>query len=244
MLGVIFLSTGLFGCNEKKTMTESVKQTYVDIFLKEDFPQATIDDVTITKYLGTYNGSYVAVINDGFHVLFTEYLISLQYEGFDFSYANGYPIRVWNNGTFYDIVGAYENNLLTKENLGTIADLYNGEKTEVITQVKTSYLNDFIKKNRPDATIQDVIIKEYLGTYSNSFVGILYDKENCLFTDHEFFYEVDGLNFSYSNGYPMLVWNAGSFSLLHEAYENNLLTKNDLEKIHFLYLNKDQQTKI
>lgn len=105
-------------------MTESVKRTYVDIFLKEDFPQATIDDVIITKYLGTYNGSYVAVINDGFHVLFTEYLISLQYEGFDFSYSNGYPIRVWNNGTFYDIVGAYENNLLTKENLSTIANLY------------------------------------------------------------------------------------------------------------------------
>lgn len=92
--------------------------------------------------------------------------------------------------------------------------------------------------------MQDVIIKENLGTYSDCFVGVLYDKGNCMFTEYEVFYEVDGLNFNYSNGYPMLVWTEGSFILLHEAYENNLLTRSELEKIHFLYLNKDQQTKI
>lgn len=131
MLGVIFLSTGLFGCKEKKAVIESVKQTYVDTFLKENFPDATIEDVVITHYLGTYNGSYVAVINDDFHVVFEDYTISMFYKGFDFSYANGYPIRVWNNGSFYDIVGAHEKNLLTNEDLNAIAELYCGKVAQI-----------------------------------------------------------------------------------------------------------------
>lgn len=243
-LVVVFMSTGALACSEKETLTESVKQTYVDTFLKEEFPKATTEDVVITHYLGTYNGSYVAVINDDFHAVFEDYLISVFYKGFDFSYSNGYPIRVWNNGSFYDIVGAHEKNLLTNEDLNGIAELYCGKAgTDRLSRVKRSYLHDIIWKNRPEATIQDVIIKENLGTYSECFVGILYDKGNCLFAEYAVVYEVDGLNFNYSNGYPMLVWTEGNFSSLHEAYESDLLTRSDLERIHFLYWNKDQQTK-
>lgn len=152
--------------------------------------------------------------------------------------------KVWNDGSFYDIVGAHEKNLLTNEDLNAIAELYCGKSgTDRLSRVKRSYLHDIIWKNRPEATIQDVIIKENLGTYSECFVGILYDKGNCLFAEYAVVYEVDGLNFNYSNGFPMLLWTEGNFSSLHEAYESDLLTRSDLEKIHFLYWNKDQQTK-
>ena len=114
-----------------------VKQTYVDRFLKDKHPEATVADVIVTRYLGTYNGSFVAVLNDEFNKYFTEYVVECKYEGFNFSYSNGYPIRVWNSGKFCDIPYAFKQELLTRENLQIIANLYKGEEEkEIVTQDK------------------------------------------------------------------------------------------------------------
>ncbi|MCL2677453.1 MAG: hypothetical protein FWE85_00185 [Clostridiales bacterium] len=105
-------------------LRDQVKQSYADTFLKTEYPGATADDVTFTRYLGTYNGSFVAVLNDKSHWLFEEFFILLEVDGLNFSYSNGYPIRVWNDGVFYDLGGAYGAGLLTRGNLETIYNLY------------------------------------------------------------------------------------------------------------------------
>ena len=77
----------LSGCNSgkevgytKKQLTGNdivwqVKQAYVDRFLKEEYPEASLTDVKVTRYLGIYNGSYV-VLNDNFNKYFEEYVVN------------------------------------------------------------------------------------------------------------------------------------------------------------------------
>lgn len=215
-----------------------VKQTYVEKFLKEEHPEATVNDIIVTSYLGTYNGSFVAVLNDKFHKLFTEYIIPLKFEGFNFSYSNGYPIRVWNSGKFYDILYAFKQELLTREDLQIIASLYNSQiEVEMVTKVKQSYLDTFIKEEWPDATIEDILMKEYLGIYNGYFVGVFY-KLNSRFTDLLHPCEIDGLDFSYSEGYPILVWKNEIFYELSKVYVEGNISKNDLDTIYYLYSSK------
>ncbi len=94
------------------------------------------------------------------------------------------------------------------------------------------YFEKYIKVNRPNASIDDVWLFQYLGTYNDSFVGIFLDKENCVFIDRLNPYFVEELNFSYSEGYVILVYNKGNFYMLHEAFLMELISYNDLLEIH------------
>ena len=102
---------------------------------------------------------------------------------------------------------------------------------------KQSYLDTFIKEKFPDATIDDVIMKEYLGTYNGYFVGVLY-KQNSRFIDVLHQCEIEGLDFSYSEGYPILVWKNEKFYELSEVYGKGKISKNDLDTIYYLYSSK------
>lgn len=108
---------------EEMALIEQAKQSYVDTFLKVEYPDATIADLTF-RNLGVYGESVVGVINDKYHLFFMEYVINLVIDGLDFSYSNGYPIRVWREGNFYDLSGAYWGGLLTRENLEAIYNIY------------------------------------------------------------------------------------------------------------------------
>lgn len=105
-------------------MINQLKQSYVDAFLKAEYSNATIADVTITEYLGTYNGNIVAVINDKFHQVFIEEEISFEIDGLQFAYSYGYPIHVYNESKFYDLSSAFMQGFLTRNNIETIHRLY------------------------------------------------------------------------------------------------------------------------
>lgn len=123
----LLLSFSLVACNTfeegEMDLEALAKQSYVDIFLKAEYPDATVNDLTF-RNLGVYGESVVAVINDKYHWLFTEYVIELIIEGFDFSYSNGYPIRVWYDGNFSNLEVAYSEGILTEKNLETIYNIY------------------------------------------------------------------------------------------------------------------------
>jgi hypothetical protein len=75
-----------------------------------------IDDVQIYQYLGTYNGSVVIVINANP----TQALSKWNFYESVFYIQSGFPIHVWNNGTFYEITTAYTESLLTKQDVENI----------------------------------------------------------------------------------------------------------------------------
>lgn len=133
------------------------------------------------------------------------------------------------------------NNAVT--NVKEIIDKLYEEETLLVNQVKQSYLDGFIKINRADATLEDVVIKDYLGIYNGNFVAVLYDKNNSIFKDVSISYKIAYLDFSYSYGYPIFVWKNGECSLLHEAYEQGEITNRNLRDIYYLYHNKHLQQK-
>lgn len=110
------------------------------------------------------------------------------------------------------------------------------EDTEMKNQAKETYLTTVLKIKNPEATIDDVTFMSFLGIYNGSLVAIFYGgKYHGLFFDRVIGLEIEGLDFSYSDGYPILVWNNDKIHSLAEAYEQELLTKANLEAIYSLY---------
>ena len=104
------------------------RQTYLEKILKVRNQAATIDDVSFFQnmFLGIYNDSLVAVFYGGrYHGVFFDVEESIEIAGVIFAWSQGYPILVWNQGEIYDLAEAFKQNLLTKENIIVIHELYN-----------------------------------------------------------------------------------------------------------------------
>jgi hypothetical protein len=133
---------------------------------------------------------------------------------------------------------------LTKDEINgidTIKILKDGEeimhdkKNNLRDKAIRCYFDKYIKSNRTNASIEDVWLFQYLGTYNNSFVGVFLDRQNCSFIDLLHPYIVEGLDFSYSDGYEILVYNNEEFYNLQYAYSEGLISYEDLYKIHENY---------
>ena len=107
---------------------------------------------------------------------------------------------------------------------------------EAKTQAKQTYLNTILKPKHPEATIADISFTPFLGIYDSSLVAIFYGGQyHGMFPEVEDSYELEGLVFAFSRGYPILVWNDEKISDLPAAYAQGLLTKENLMMIHNLY---------
>ena len=83
-------------------------------------PGATIDDIAVDHYYGTYNGTAVVIMTDAF----ARYLTVLTSEtvgGATFHYPNSNKALAWNDGSFYSLQEAYSIGLLTENDLREMA---------------------------------------------------------------------------------------------------------------------------
>ncbi len=111
---------------------------------------------------------------------------------------------------------------------------------KLYNEVREAYFNRFIKPVRENSSIEDVWVFEYLGTYEDSYVAILLDKENCTFFDVVYRFEIEDLKFTYSEGYMIYVYNNGELMSLSIAYANHTLSYDDIVQIHNNYYRKQQ----
>ena len=109
-------------------LQNEIKQTRLDGILardnKEFYKDATLDDVRINMYYGTYNDSVVMMISDSFS-MYTQALRDERIAGVKFRYTTGQGITVWNDGAFYSLEDAYKQKLLTRKDLKKIAAIQN-----------------------------------------------------------------------------------------------------------------------
>ncbi len=75
----------------------------------------------IVKCYGIYHGCVPVIINHG--CLFRQYFVEVA--GIQIYYLDSREIQVWKNGNFFTLQGAYNQELLTKEDIQTIASLHN-----------------------------------------------------------------------------------------------------------------------
>ena len=135
---IMFFSVILSACANKepentnnmvelsKEIEIEIKQTHLDYLLtKNGYQDTTIDDIYIQKYYGTYNGCVVVMIQDklsGVNGAIKEATIA----DVKFYYGSGnISIQIWKEQKFYELQSAYDQGLLTKEDLKKIAAIQN-----------------------------------------------------------------------------------------------------------------------
>ena len=78
--------------------------------------------VKVYSYYGTYNG-FAAIYYDCGELAYTEAVWTEYVAGYEFVYGDGNSIKFWKDGTLYTMKRAYEAGVLTKEQVGRIAEL-------------------------------------------------------------------------------------------------------------------------
>lgn len=115
---------------------------------------------------------------------------------------------------FYSLQAAYNQGLLKKKDLKSIAKLKingNSEKLDesIESTIKQAYKKSTIKqayKNRyPQEGDNEVIISKYLGTY-NGNVAIMIDYKNSEYIDVCWEEKIAGVTFTYSNAQRIYIW--------------------------------------
>ncbi len=118
LVSILAVALVFGGCGDKDEaeIIRELKLKYLHAHLITDYPDATVDDVTIVKYYGQYGNSYVALISDGYH----EYRGVISQETIKdlvFTYTNTNSVKVFDGVRFYNLKEAYLTSILTMEDL-------------------------------------------------------------------------------------------------------------------------------
>ena len=90
-----------------------------------EFYTYTAEDVTLTFY-GEYNGAYVMFI-DTPYLAYLDAITTQVVDGVTFVYGSSHTLDVYNNGSFYSVGEAFENGLLTHNDLVDINNRKNNK---------------------------------------------------------------------------------------------------------------------
>jgi hypothetical protein len=99
-----------------------IKQDYLEFHTKPMYPDATVDDIEIKKYYGTYGGCVAVLMTDNY----TGYSQALETEvvdGITIQYFDSNKMLIWKNGNFHHLQEAYDEGLLTKDDLSLIGSV-------------------------------------------------------------------------------------------------------------------------
>ncbi len=221
--------------------------------LTKDYYQEIIKVIpyyAVTKYLGTYNNSHVvwyASIRP--NITLVEYR---EVSGYVYDYHNYSGIKVINEEMAYELQDAYDKNLLNDDNLKDITIKFYGVSPDEIQILKDSngkeYLsmqsqyniawayNNKYEFNDPLQVIGNIDGNKYLGTHNGYIVTtVRYFKDGERVIKN---IELAGCAFTIWEGEEEIaVYKEEGVYSLQEAYDNKLLTDEDIQNI-FNYLTK------
>lgn len=211
------------------------KQLYIDNFLGQSYPETTVKDVKFAPFLGIYGDSLVAdFCNSKYSEPRNDIIIEYELAGLRFYFIDDDEILVYNKGKFWNLPRAYEQGLLTKENLAEIHRLYFSSAT-LENRIRKDYSQKILNRDSDiNLDFDDVYINQFFGMYRDSVAVIIAVRGACPPPAIDFI-EVEGFEFAFHSGYPILIWNDGVFYTMQNAVDEELLTIKDIETIHSLY---------
>jgi len=111
------------------------------------------------------------------------------------------------NEPFYSLQAAYNEGLITKKDLKTIADFHKNGNTDVLddgiaNEIKAAY---FEKNPQDEMTADDVVIDKYYGTY-NDCVAVMIGYLNSGYTGAMEKETIAGVRFGYNSGQKIVIW--------------------------------------
>lgn len=150
-----------------------------------------------------------------------------------------YVEQNYNETGVYCIVLETEKKII--EQVDELKIISNSQKYDEINDVKNkameTYLNAYVQVRYPNATISDISFRPFLGIYNEAIVGTFYGGQyHGEWPEYEQNYNIDGYLFSFSKGYPILVWKENKIFELPSAYNDGILTKENLSDIYNLYM--------
>ena len=105
--------------------------------------------------------------------------------------------------------------------------------TNIDAQLENQIRRDFVKLNPAVGGISDIYIGRYLGTYNES--SVVHPRGLRPLPPAMEEEVVAGFEFWTNTGNPILVWRNGKFYSLTEAYDNDLISTNDMQSIWNLW---------
>ena len=112
------------GCSDRDVLNKKTQREIITAFVKlhsNDYYTVTEDEVSLRCY-GAFDGVYV-IFEDGIWCR-TEAVKSEVIAGVRFVYPNGLKMTVYCDGAFYTLSEAYENGILSYDNLLTTQQTY------------------------------------------------------------------------------------------------------------------------
>lgn len=242
ILGMIFFCfVGIVGCgnnsNDNEQIISEIKQDYFNEFVAS-IPEKNVDDVIINYYIGEYNGYYILMLSYKGEAIF-DIIGTIYFDEAELTYYDSNILRAWKDGTFYDLKELYESGKLSMNGIEGIIKQYNsmnlensGINEEIELDIKRSYISIFCNN---EIGLDEVKIEKYYGCYNN-YYAILIKELNKGDTGALRDVVIEDLTFRYPCNREIFLWKSGEFINLTKAYENNLIQKDDLIKIHQMYL--------
>ena len=201
------------------------------------------EPIFITKYYGTF-GDAVAYMTDLNYDAYHCEEVDEDIAGYRFSYPDGRTVSVWSGGRFYNVRSAYENGVLSKEDVGKLAYIKSSglwlklENPKVRIDPPEEWLinrikGDLFEKKREPGSEYPFFIVDYYGTYGGS-AAFMAEGGGVGYSEAEIIEDIAGFRFHYYDGNTTLIWKNGEFYSVGEAYGLGILSKEDVANIAYI----------
>ena len=188
-----------------------LKQAFVDYKLSMGYHKDSIDPAIVESYYGKIGDSYIVQMRGMYEVGIFEYWFYYTVEGIMIPGAHRYEILVYENGSIMPIDKAYENKLLTYDEL-IVASHYVGANLIMQDMVRKGEEVTFPIKIHPIARVNErffYYVGEDISTYDTltpsyiTLYNIAFDKVQM-----EFWFDASSLWYSYNkkSGYLEYTW--------------------------------------
>ena len=227
-------------------------QDYHNLLIDSGMNFVSIDGVKIAGSFGVYNGYAIVLVNSGISSALI--VVRIIIDGVLFVLPTpAHSIIAWKEGQILELKEARDLGLLSREDLTNMAGCHDGyptacdgshtglsiEAEDRANNGYLSYLNNTL--NLWELTIDDVWIEAYYGTYGNNgsgiigarsgLVAVMIDFKGSDYACAETEILIGDILFRYNNGNRIIAWTINDFLSLQEAYDSDLLTKDDLVNI-------------
>ena len=224
---------------------DRILQDYFDQFIRRQYPEATIDDIWVDGYDGTFRGNVVVNIKhswgwplpawgDAFGITMRQ-LSDEVFQGVRFRFHNKDAPIIWNNGSFSHLLfPLHPLNLW----VSSWRDFTQCELKKIATHNTRGFCTEteklvvrYFNKNI-NQTGRSINEAGFLGSHNGSII-VTFDTNS---STTEYTYNIGGKNF-HSSG-SIFAWKNGHLHCIADIYKQNMLTIKDISLIFSIYFEK------
>lgn len=176
---------------------------------------------------GSFDGIYAVIANKKF--MEYEPKTTVEIVGtYTFVYPNENKIQICANGNFYSLSDAYKASIITDANLAEIYKIYT-----MSSKIKEQFYALYGDKFADVPNKYERISVMFHGIYDDIYVASI--ASDCCSIVKSPSETVNGITFTWMQQYDLTVYCDGKFYTLTEAFENGLLTNEQLLEVHEKY---------